>query len=123
MRFVPHKKDQGLCIRHGCRRKHGAKSPLCPRHAKHVQKEKNLLSYTFNVRKNNALRRGISWELTLEEFAAFCQETGYLATKGRKADASTLDRIRSNEGYHKDNIQILSCSLNSAKGNRDECPF
>lgn len=53
--------------------------------------------------------------LTLEQFEQFCHRTGYHLTKGRTADAMSIDRIRGSEPYHKDNIQLKSVSANSIK--------
>lgn len=87
------------------------------------QKEKNPINYAYNVLKNNALRRKKPFELTLAEFKDFCQETGYMDKKGRTASSASIDRKDPSEGYTRDNIQLLSVSENSIKGNEERAPF
>lgn len=79
-------------------------------------KAEHPLEYTFNVLRTNAKRRGKSFELTKEEFAQFCEQTGYLSSKGTTKAKMHIDRIDATKGYSINNIQILSCSANSSKG-------
>lgn len=119
-------KDKNLCQAYRCGNKHTLKDRFCSKHRKRYEKENNFLAYTFNSLKSNAKRRGKDFSLTIEEFKLFCAETNYLALKGRMASSASIDRIRPGEGYHKDNIQILSLSNNSKKGTAedfDDCPF
>ena len=120
MRIIPHKKKKGLCVAHGCTNKHTPKNRFCSKHNHRYQKIKNPIAYTFMVLKGNAKRRGKPFELTLKQFEKFCNDTGYIETKGRFKNASSIDRIDPTKGYSVDNIRILSFSENSA---RKDCPF
>lgn len=68
------------------------------------------------TRKNNAKRRGKVYEITLEQFRAWCHKVNYFGLKrGRGADSYTVDRIREDEGYTVDNIQPLPNGQNVKK--------
>jgi hypothetical protein len=82
------------------------------------------LTALFHCVKAHAKARGIGFQLTLEQFKAFCTETGYHLTKGRRADSASIDRIRGDLPYMAGNLQLKTVSLNSIKswldGSRDE---
>lgn len=75
----------------------------------------NPVSYFFNLLKVNAKRRGVDFDLTLEQFRDFCVEVDFIKRKGKKITSLTVDRIRADRGYHIDNIQALPLSFNSKK--------
>lgn len=66
--------------------------------------------------KHNAKNRGIKVEWSFDDFARFCEETGYHILV---RDGWTIDRIRSREGYSYENCQLLTLTENVAKGNRE----
>lgn len=120
-------KDKSKCCAYRCKNERAVRDRFCHRHRKMYFKINNPQKYTYNVLKNNAKRRGKSFELTFAEFQKLCEETGYMDSKGRTANAATLDRKDPNKGYTYDNIRVISNSLNVAKGNMErhgyECPF
>ncbi len=75
----------------------------------------NPVKYFFNLHKVNAKRRGIEFALTFNQFKDFCVEVDFIKKKGKKITSLTLDRIRSDRGYHIDNIQALPLAFNSKK--------
>ena len=130
MRIIEHKKKKGLCVAIRCTRQASKKDVFCHRCRKRYQKENNPVVYTFNMLKNNAKRRGKAFDLTIEQFREFCEETNYIALKGRHKKAATIDRIDHTKGYSIDNIQILSLQENGKKGQQegqgqydDDVPF
>jgi hypothetical protein len=78
-------------------------------------RKSHLLNYFFLTTRGNAKRRGKEWSLTFDEFLEFCNQTNYDKLKGRTALCLSIDRIRSWEGYHKDNIRAISVSDNSKR--------
>lgn len=78
-------------------------------------KKFNPFFYFFNAERNNARRRNISFELTLQEFKEFAIETDYIRKKGTSSKSLTIDRIRDEIGYRKDNIQIQTNRSNVKK--------
>lgn len=122
MKIIKNKGKKGLCVAYRCERPPHIKDRFCSKHSKRYQKEKNFLAYTFSSLKQNAKRRGKPFDLTLQEFKIFCKNTNYLGLKGRKSESASIDRIDSTKGYSLKNIQVLTLSQNSTKGDRD-CPF
>lgn len=120
-------KDKSLCQAYRCKNGSGKKDRFCPKHRKKHQKLTNPQRYTYNALKNNALRRKKPFFLTFKEFQKFCDETGYMGLKGRRASAYSIDRMDHTKGYSYDNIRILKYGQNCANGahERDgnECPF
>lgn len=93
-----------------------------PRHqrrtirAKHIMREWRAtrpLSELLNTIRNRAKKKNISFSLTLTEFTEFC------TTNGHDPRRHHIDRINPTQGYHVWNIQVLGCSENIAKGNRE----
>lgn len=79
-------------------------------------RDSHPLEYCFQNLRNNARRRLISFELTLEQFREFCYLTKYIKRKGVWRHCYTIDRIRNNEGYHIGNIAIMRKDKNCSKG-------
>jgi len=116
---VGHQKSNSMadnrCAQAGCHSKKGSKKKYCNKcHAK-LQKSSNPVGYTYNLLKQNAVRRGVPFSLSLSDFRKFCDESGYLNSKGRTKECSSIDRIIPELGYRIDNIQILTVSNNSIK--------
>lgn len=76
--------------------------------------------------KHRAKRRGKLFLLVRECFHCFAKITGFknVHTSEYGSEFMTVDRIDSRLGYMSGNIQFLTLSENSAKGNRDQyVPF
>ncbi len=112
------RRDGSRCSVKGCRghvsksRTHG---PVCRRCADRRYKALHPYTYALNKLRNNAKRRKIPFDLTLEEFIMFCDVTGYMGAAGRFADDLSIDRIRDWEGYNINNIRTLTVGENSRK--------
>ncbi len=87
------------------------------------RRKKDLYKWSFSVHRNNAKRRGIPWQLTFEEFKKFAVEEDLVYMSGRTKQSLSIDRVISSEGYHKDNIQILTVSENSKKSQGEDKKF
>lgn len=88
-----------------CKRCKG-KSPLCSTCRSAKTRAADPVRASWVARKNNAKRRGKPYEITLEEFRAWCVKVNYFGFKrGRAADSYTVDRIEETKGYTIDNIQ------------------
>jgi hypothetical protein len=124
------KNAQGLCDTPYCRgviTKHDT-CRTCRKCRDTKQRETDPEAYYYRVWKGNVSRRRkkattekqrYDFTVTLEEFRQFCKETNYMALKGRGKTKCAIDRIRVNEGYHFNNLQILTNSLNSHKRNAE----
>lgn len=80
-------------------------------------RERHPLLAAWHAHRWNAKQRGIPVIWTMEEFAAFCEETGYHLIR---CDGWTIDRIDARLGYFIGNCQLLTLSENSAKGAREK---
>lgn len=111
---------------------------LCSMHAKQLSRLRDPAKALFYEMRSNAKRRGKEWSLTLEQFRSIVAQQDYLDNRGCTKHCLHLDRKKNHLGYHFDNIQIITCSENVAKGNAerrrafagapplpedDNCPF
>lgn len=111
------KKQQGIyCCAYGCKNNPCSKKQgLCHKHYKRLRAQADPVYTRYANFKNNALRRGKEFTITLGQFREFCNETGYIITKGRRGRACSIDRIDNRQGYHIWNIQLLSMADNLQK--------
>jgi hypothetical protein len=97
---------------------------ICYRHEHSKRKEDNPYLYWFGVNKRNANRRakqsgnGKFWYVSFEYWVEFCDDTGYLAIKGRHKDAASLDCKINELGYVDGNLKVLTVSDNARKGTK-----
>lgn len=73
------------------------------------------LKYAFWDLRTNSKRRGVPFHLTLEQFRSFCEKFEYMTKRGRTKQCYSIDRERLNEGYHINNIKMISVPDNSRK--------
>ena len=78
-------------------------------------READPIRALFYNLKHHAKQRGHEFHLTRDEFAAFCESTGYHLTVGRTAQSSSIDRIDGSKPYQAGNIQISTVSNNAIK--------
>lgn len=90
--------------------------PYCWKCKTRMLKTRHPVTYAFNVLRKSARKRKIPFTITSEEFAEFCQRTGYIEKKGNEEGALTVGRIDHNKGYHIWNIQAEEFTENSVKG-------
>jgi len=116
------KKEKGLyCCAHGCKSTPCKKKKgLCHKHYAIYRRQKDPVYDRFVNFKGNALRRGKEFSITLAEFRQWCEEKGYIITKGQRGFRATVDRINNKRGYHIDNIQLLTMKANIAKYNFED---
>lgn len=107
-----------ICIEEQCFRRVKDKHTRCRQCRYKREKELDLVGWSYRTQKANAKRRGHDFDLTLEEFKRFAYRTNLITKDGIKNSSYTVDRIRNWEGYHKDNIQVLTPEQNSRKGDR-----
>lgn len=119
---MPYRKDPKKCVTRYCRNPRGRKTcghmdrKTCWKCKSRRLKQRSFLTYTFNALRCSAKRRGVEFGLTREDFARWCERTGYLEKKGRNPDSMTVGRIDHSKGYFIWNIQPESHQLNSWKG-------
>lgn len=89
----------------------------CASCEKRLQREKYPVKAAYYDLRTNAKRRGIFFDLTLEQFEKFCFKTEYLQGKGKTAESYSVDRIIESKGYTDGNLQVLTLSENTQKEN------
>jgi len=109
------------CVTKFCRNRKALKSDgyfleHCWKCRSRQAKTKNPVSYVLNMLRHSAKKRKLPFTLTIESFAEFCKETGYLEKRGNKPGSMTIDRRDWNEGYHIWNMQVMTHADNSAQG-------
>jgi len=115
--------DGKKCKTKYCRNQAANSYNYCHKCRSRKLKQTNPTAYYFNALRNNARRRGKQFEITLEQFREFCTSQEFNPGSGRKKSSLTIDRIDARKGYCIDNIQILTLSENSRKGNEEKYPF
>lgn len=115
------KKALGVhCCAHGCKNEPvSKKGGLCHKHYARKLREEDPVLVRWMQAKGKAKERNKPWDITLDQFRDFCNQTGYLIKKGRRGQNATIDRIDNNKGYTIDNIQLLTNRQNASKGDRD----
>ncbi len=120
------KKKKHLCCVDGCgnkaikrsgRKKNGGVywRNICYKHSAKQHKETNPARYYYDRLKGNAKRRRKEFTITIEYFRQWCEETGYLDSKGRGAKDMSIDRIDDTKGYVPGNLQLLPVGVNLRK--------
>jgi len=98
---------------------HPRSTQLCGSHAKEKWRMENPAHAAFDNLRASARKRKIAFDLTLEEFLMVVEATGYLGGKGRERHCLHVDRKDVTLGYTLDNLQVLPCGDNVAKGNQE----
>ena len=107
--------DKRKCATPRCRKAAGSGSTICNGCRKRIFRKRHPIAYLFDNLRTHARVRGKAFELTIEQFTAFCIETKYHELKGQDPDALTIDRIRPEQGYRKGNIRVLPHLPNSRR--------
>lgn len=73
----------------------------------------------YNKFKNNAARRGLSWDITLEElflkYTGKCALTGWDISLNYKQTTASVDRLDNSKGYTVENIQWVHVMVNMTR--------
>lgn len=79
----------------------------------------NPIKSQFNTLRDSARKRRIEFSLTFEQFKTLCLSTNYHEEAGCEAHCLQIDRVDPSKGYSIDNVEVITCSENTAKGNRE----
>jgi hypothetical protein len=105
------------CATRSCRNISTDYHKKCSTCRKREYNKKYPLLYTFHALRSNARRRGKDFNITLDEFKVWCAENGYMEGKGKTSNSFSIDRINDLEGYHINNMRILTLGDNVRKEN------
>jgi len=95
------------------RRTKSGHSPYCAKCRARRFKEKHPLKYFFNKLRSRARERGHEFTLTFLEYEHFATTSGYAALKGKTKYSLSLNRKDPERGYHADNIEAVTLSMNT----------
>lgn len=79
-------------------------------------KKRHPATYVLNWLRQTARKRRLAFTITLQEFKRWCEETGYLALRGRRDSDMSIDRIDHSKGYHINNIKMRAFLENCTDG-------
>jgi hypothetical protein len=78
--------------------------------------DRKSLREAFRVQKRSAIKvRGISWELTFDEWIKVWIDSGHLHERGRKRGQYVMARFRDQGPYSASNVKIVTCSQNNSE--------
>lgn len=104
-----------------CRTKHcrgivhkSCRSPWCAKCKAKRWKAASPVGYFYHKLRTSANRRKILFLLTRQKFAELWNG-GLAANHGKTKFCLSVDRVRNSEGYHDDNVQLLTLSQNVRK--------
>jgi hypothetical protein len=109
-------KHSHLCCVKYCRTRKANGRRVCHKHHMMAWRLNNPLKAAYATLRDHAKRRKLKFTLTLKQFESIVIPSGYLDHKGNTRYDLHIDRIDPLRGYEYDNIQVLTCSENSAKG-------
>lgn len=109
-------KNPALCCVKFCRNAKIHDRKICHNHKMKAWRLANPLKAAYATLRDHARRRRVNFTLTLEQYEMLITPSDYLNLKGHTREDLHLDRIDPLRGYEFDNLQILTCSENSAKG-------
>jgi hypothetical protein len=104
------------CWSRFCRGERPTRGLVCNKCYSRLRRLNDPLRATFDILKTNAKRRKKLFDLTFSKFKQFNEEHGYMEGKGRHAGALHIERKDPLKGYTYDNLTVLECTVNSAKG-------
>lgn len=70
----------------------------------------------YNAQKSKALTRGISWELTFEQWWKIWQDSGRWSKRGKRMGQFVMSRKGDMGPYSVDNVVIKECGENNREG-------
>ena len=109
----------GICFAKNCRKQPYESQKYCQMHKARLWKLRNPARYSFGKLRFSAKRRGKDFTLTFAEWLVFWEENNLAEYRGRQGCCLQVDRIDPHRGYSLGNIQAITCSENTAKGNRE----
>lgn len=95
------------------------KRKICNKCRSRLYRANNPIKDAYRALRSSAKKRDITFTIAYEDFEMLIKETNYIKEKGNKKGSLHIDRINPELGYCCGNLQVLECSENIAKGNRE----
>lgn len=110
-------KAKHLCSTKFCRNKRGKDHKICSKCRLRKWRKENPIKAILAHLKWSAKKRHIPFSLTLSQLKDLLFGESYQKDKGLLAQNLTIDRKDSTEGYHIDNLQVITRLENTYKEN------
>jgi len=104
------------CKNNECDKFKEAAKALCQRCILRRWRRRNPIRNAYHNLKSSAHKRKIPFLLTWDEFKQWCADTGYVESKGRTHQSSTVGRLDANKGYSLNNMKLEKWIENTSKG-------
>ena len=112
--------EDKICQTPGCYNKRpyqqGGWLKLCWGCRTRLKKKRHPVEYEYTRVRSSAKRRGVPFNITIEEWRAWCAETGYMELKGKQKGDMSLGRKDHSKGYSLSNMILEEYNFNSIKG-------
>lgn len=82
---------------------------------KYTKPFQNSMKGKFSRQKANAAKRGISWEITFDEWKDVWEKSGKWNERGRTAESYCMSRLNDVGPYSVKNVEIKKFGANSAE--------
>ncbi len=96
-----------------------ARRKICNKCRSRLYRANNPIKHAYRSLRASAKRRSLPFTISFIEFEQLVNKTEYITNKGTTKGALHIDRIDPTKGYCAGNLQVLTCSENIAKGNRE----
>lgn len=115
------KAGPGLCGVKGCRRdEERRKMGLCHCHHQQRWRMKSPKKSAYATLRDHAKARGIGFTISPDYFEGLCDaHARFVHVAETRGEQLTIDRVHAHLPYQKGNLQVMTHSENSAKGNRE----
>jgi len=108
-----------ICSVAFCRNRKAKGARICYKHRMEKWRAANPMRSSYCTLRDHAKCRRLAFTITFEDYREICETTRYLDEKGNEKDCLQLDRIDPLRGYEPGNIEVITCSENTAKGNKE----
>lgn len=95
------------------------KRRTCNKCRSRLYRTNNPIKDAYRQLRGSAKKRDIQFTIEYKEFELLVAKTNYIGNKGIHRGNLHIDRINPELGYSVGNLQVLECSENIAKGNRE----
>lgn len=90
---------------------------------KYIKEYQKTPKGKFIRQKANAVRRGINWELSFEDWWKIWEDSGKWEERGKGSNNYVMSRKMDSGGYSVGNVEIISCRKNSSDSYKNNLSF
>lgn len=112
---------KGKCIVKHCRNVScKKKGNLCHKHYQQKWRQNNPKQSAYRALKDHALHRRLEFDISFDYFCGLADGFDYFDRMcEQRGDVASIDRVDASLGYVRGNLQVISISENTIKGNKE----